>query len=93
MEVPEQHFILMGDVVFLSPVTASAITLLWATAANGKQGTVTSSHTVTVLLHLFPDLIPHHSGVLLQLVQLHALLLHPLLVALELFLQFCNHRQ
>lgn len=74
------------------PVTASVTTLLWTTAANGKHGTVSSSHTVTVLLHLFADVVPHHSGVFLQLVQLHALLLHPLLVILELLLQFCNHK-
>lgn len=76
---------------FCVPVTASFTTLLWNTAANGKHGSVTSSHTVTVLLHLFPDIVPHHSGIFLQLLQLHALLLHPLLITLELLLQFCNH--
>lgn len=98
VEVPKQCFIYLFInfyewCCFLDPVTASVITLLWTAAANGKHGSVTSSQTVAVLLHLFPDLIPHHGGVLLQLVQLHALLLHPLLVTLELFLQFCNHRE
>lgn len=72
--------------------TAPVITLLWTTAANGKHGTLKSSVTATVLLQLFTDLVPHHSGVALQLVQLHELLLHPLLVVPELFLQFCNHK-
>lgn len=72
----------MGDVVFCSD---HSISQLITTAANTKQ--VTSSETVTVLLHLFPDLLLYHSSVFLQLVQLQALLLHPLLIKLELLLQ------
>lgn len=79
---------LLWVVYFFCP--SHSVSRLWITAANGKQGTWTSSHTATVLLHLVPDLVSHHRSVLLELVQLHALLLHLLLVMPELFLQFCE---
>lgn len=81
-EIMEVPFIFMGDVVFCSDHSVSQFI---TTAANAKQGT--SSHTVNVVLHLFLDVLMHHCSVFLQRVQLQALLLHPLLVKLKLFLQ------
>lgn len=72
---------------------------MWLFFPGSQQPKVTPggrfprSHTVAVLLHLVPDLVAHHGGVLLQLVQLQALLLHPLLVAAELLLQFCKNTE
>lgn len=71
---------------------------LRAAAANRQDVTCTSARargsalllTATVSLHLVPDLVVHLRGVLVQLVQLRPLLLHPLLVGLELFLQLCK---
>lgn len=69
---------------------------LRAAAANRQDVTSARARgsalllTATVSLHLVPDLVVHLRGVLVQLVQLRPLLLHPLLVGLELFLQLCK---
>ena len=87
MEVPEQRFI------FMVVCPSHSVSQRSALRYSSRAVSVTSSHTVTVLLHLDPDLVSHHRGVVFQLVQLRALPLHPLLVTLELFLQFCRDRQ